>query len=438
MELFEIAILFRYEVGKPSLRPYMVINGSYRYEQGDRIVGAYGIDEATLDERFWKYLCYMALRRYHGIGDGWVTARELNQLFDKKSLTGPQATQKHFQRILRLYDSEDIESKTYLIQYRAKKGKVDLDNRGVSVGPYRISVGPPRLTVSPINCWGYILGPEPIVNVTIGPVNEAVIHEIDRQYSTGNYFEARILLLQALGNLLIHENEKNLQLIADLWKQLSAAEMFLGLTNQSIRSARNAIFFYKKIGRNSYRIAQCLHILANAQGQVSKYHEALKSLKDGEFQLRERVSSSQNISNQLAYFMIDIGKNLSHIGNTFPAAKTLEKVKHKILSGEDEDPVVAIHMRLAQHYMRSHELANAEKMLSAVDQNPEQLSVSEYSLYMRVAAEFCYWTSQWDEARAWCNKAIEYAIEKEMRNEMRRIESIAKMLREVGQWDDEV
>ena len=436
MKLSEISIKFHYKIESTTLQPYLVINGLHRYEYGDRIVGAYGFDEVKLDDRFWKYLCYMALRRSHGVNDGWVTARELNQLFDKKVSPDAQATRKYFQRRLKLYDEHDVLSSSYLIQYLPEEVNVPPGYRGVSVGPYRLSVGPPHLKMSPMNCWSYILGQERIVSISADIDVEEVVAEINEQFTAANYFHVRLTLIKTLGYLIVQQNEKNLILIADLWKLLAATEMFLGLSQHSIKSSDTAIYFYKKAGRSNYRIAQCMHIKANAQGQLGMYRESIKTLGYGEFILRKRVSSKIDIAKQLSYFIIDTGKDLSHIGNIHSGEKTLAKARHKILMGESEEPVPAIELRLIQHYMRSKNWAKAEKGLANMQISPDTERINEYSLFLRTASEFYLRARQWEEARAWCEKAIEYGIRHEMRNHMRKIDTIIAQLKQLKQWDD--
>lgn len=431
-QVSELSLLFHHE--NSAQIPYMIINGSRRYDYGDRISSQYGLIDTVLDERFWKYFCFLALRRYFDVKEGWVSVQELHKLFDNELKKGAGGTRKYFERRIKYYNSLDVLNEPHLIQYAPLSEKYSV--RGISVGPYRISVGRPHLHLSPANCTSYILGPERIITVSGDMDINEVIDDIDKLFAAGAFFEARLLQIQAIGYLFIHKEDKNLNAIADLWKQLAATEMFLGLSRHSIQSADNAIWFYKKIGRSYYRIAQCLHIKANAQGQLGDYPESLSTLKHGEFILRKRVSSSIDIAKQLSYFIIDTGKNLSHVGNKYSGAKTLEKAKHKIMTGESEEPVSAIELRLAQHHMRNKEWTKAEKSLGNMHQTPDTLRINEYALYLRAVSEFYLRTKKWEEARACCEEAIEYGIRNELRNHMKHMNNITSKLRELGQWEE--
>ncbi len=440
-QISEIAIEFRYKDKDSPPEPFLIINGSERFECSDRIRGAYGFDEIALDGRFWKYFILLALRRYYGENEGWVAANELSRLFDKSISEGGQATRKYFQRRLKLYNDRDVLSRSYLIQYLPEtlSGYQGIRHgiRGVSVGPYRVSVGPPSLRINPQECWRYILGPERVINITPDFSPLEVIEQADVLFNGGKLIENRLLLNNILGHLYVQQNQKNLQLLGDLWRKLSITEMHLGISPASIISADNAINIFRKIGRNNYSISDCIHTKANAYGQLNLYNEAIRACRDAEYLLRARVSSIRKKTQPLSHILVNEGKFISILGNSYSGKRVLEKAKDKAMSGTSIGTVATMDIRLAQHYIRNEDWTPAENIISRIEGITKQLNTNEYSLFLRTNCEFFVHTKQWDEARKWCKKTRDFGIQLSRRNLMRRLAPIIAELRRFGQWDED-
>jgi len=435
-QVVEISIQFQYKAGSLSREPFMMINSSKRYEYGDRIDGIYGLTNTTLDERFWKYLCFLALRRYYGINDGWVTARELNQLFDSHISPEGSAARKYFERRLRHYRIRGDPSNSHLIEYLREPFPAGDTIKGISIGPYRLSIGPPHLKINPADCWHYILGPERIINITPKIWNPEILDYVESLFSSGRFVETRILLQNTIAHLLIEKKGKNLQLIADLWQKLANTEMILGQSHSSIQAADSAIQIYRKIGRNNYNIAECLHIKANAYGQLGMHIETVGTLNFAQHWLVGKVSSGIEKADLLSHILANKGKIISLGGNAFLGGKILEKAKNKAMSGHSIGSLVTMDLRLVQHLSRNNEFSKAETLLANVQGYKKKLSTSEYALFLRSASSYFLRTEQWDNARAWCQKSLEHGQKHGMQNHTQQIQDMIAKLRERGQWDD--
>jgi tetratricopeptide (TPR) repeat protein len=433
-QVLDIAIKFRYKSDE-SFEPFLILNGGKQYHFGDRIDDDCGLINTELDERFWKYFCLMALRRYYDIDEGWVSAKELNELFDSKTSPDAQSVKKYFSRRIMRYENRPTRPNYHLIKYFPQEREYGSLNIGLSHGPYRVSLGVPHLRLNLQECWGYILGPERIIKITLDFSPLEVIEQADSLFSEGRLIENRLLLNQILGHLYVRQNQKNLQLLGDLWHKLSITEMHLGISRASIISADNALDIYRKIGRNNYAISDCFHTKANAYGQLNLYDKAISACKDAEHLLKGRISSIIKNTQALSHVLVNKGKFISILGNSYTGKNVLEKAKDKAMSGCTLGTVATMDIRLAQHYIRNQNWKPAENIISKIDGITKQLNTNEFALFLRTNCEFFVHTKQWDEARKWCKITKDFGIQQGRRNLMRRLESIIAELKRFGQWE---